>query len=115
MLAVETANVSYLQPVSFAWRPKEPRNRSDDFLLAVHPPAQFLSFGCVLNSYLEFVAMLMRHAFSSEWSLPLLDIVLHGTLRSVAVKLVRKLDSPCIAAVHGLLAANTQRCPRDSR
>ena len=35
-------------------------------------------------------------------------------LRSVDVKLVRRVNTPCIAAINGLLAANTEGCPGDS-
>lgn len=37
--AVETENVSYLQPVSFGWRPTKPSDRLGDLLLAAHPSA----------------------------------------------------------------------------
>ena len=62
MQAVETENVSYLQPVSFGWRSTEPIERLGDLFLAVHPPAKFLSFVLVHNSQSVLATVLVRHA-----------------------------------------------------
>src|SRR5437667_12853208 len=64
-LAVETENVSCLQPASDGWRPTEPGDRFGDILLAVHPSAQFLRAVLMHNSHLIFATVLVRHAFSS--------------------------------------------------
>jgi len=79
MRAVETENVSYLQPIGFGWRPTEPSDRLGELLLAVHPSAQFLSFVLMHNSHLVFATVLVRHAISPQsyvafaWSLALMD------------------------------------------
>ena len=127
--AVETENVSYLEPVSFGWRPTEPGDRLGDILWAVHPSAQFFSFVLMHNSQLVFATVLVRHVFSLcsyvalEYSLALMDSSLRwndgslawtASLRSVDVKLVRRFHHPRITAIGGLLAANAEGCPGDS-
>src|SRR5437879_5168346 len=75
------ADVSYLQPVSFRWRPTAPSDRLGDLLLAVHPSAQFLSFVLMHNSHLVLATVLVRHASFSpalralRASLALMDLL----------------------------------------
>jgi hypothetical protein len=69
--AVETHNVSYLQPVGFGWRATEPSNRLGDRLWAVHPATQFLSSVFMYNPHLVLATVLVRHAFSPESYVPL--------------------------------------------
>lgn len=64
MQAVETQNVSHLQPVSFYGRPTPRTDHLGDLRLAGHPFAQFLSFVLMHNSHSVLAAQLVRHVSS---------------------------------------------------
>jgi len=131
MRAVETEDVSYLEPVSFGRRPTEPGDRLRDILWAVHPSAQFLSFVLMHNSQLVFATVLVCHAFSPcryvafersptlmHCSQPRNDgspflappsVAFTASLRRVNVKPVRRFHHPDITAIYGLLGSAYRR------
>src|ERR1700674_5326030 len=62
--AVETDDVSFPKPISFASWPVDRGHRLSHLLLAIHPLAQFLSSALVKSFDLIFITVVVRHVFS---------------------------------------------------
>src|SRR5579862_70641 len=114
--AVVTADVSDLQPVTPGSPPAEPGYRLGDFLRAAHPSAQFFSFILTPNSHLIFATVIVGHTLPSKshrlrHQQPGND----AALRCMDIKIKSRSPIRYLAAIDRLLAANTERRPRNSR
>jgi len=64
--AIGTENLSYHQPRRSALWPVDRKHRLHNLLCAIHPSAQFFNPVLSNNSYLIFIAVVVRHLLSPQ-------------------------------------------------